>query len=175
MSAKSARRSGSPPVSRMEKQPAAAASCATASQSPVASSASGRAFLGVAPAEDVNDYLDGAPYSVATGPADTWPTISVPGSVAPPEPAGEGWWVAGGTGDAPELPGESLDGQTLVLMRADAGPGPEAALRLEYRVPGADKALQSAAVSAAAAAGGGLLLILLGGSLIVGRRRGGSG
>jgi MYXO-CTERM domain-containing protein len=44
-------------------------------------------------------------------------------------------------------------------------------LRLEYRVPGAGVALQSAAVSAAAASLGGLALIVLGGFLVVGRRR----
>ena len=140
----------------------------------VASPAAGSAFLGVAPAEDVNSYLDGTSYSVAVGRAGEWPTISVPGRGAPSVPAGEQWWVAQGVGDAPELPAQALDGHTLVLMKADAAPGPQAALRLEYRVPGADRALQGVALSAAAAAGGGLLLVLLGGALIVGRRRGGS-
>ena len=59
----------------------------------------------------------------------------------------------------------------IVLMRADAAQAPEAALRLEYRLPGAGTALQSAAVTAAAASVGGLLLVLLGGWMIVGRRR----
>ena len=74
------------------------------------------------------------------------------------------------TGVAPELPADALDGLTLVLMRTDATPAPEAALRLEYRLPGADTALQGAAITAAAGAIGGFLLVLLGGWLVVGRR-----
>lgn len=138
----------------------------------VASPQSGGAFLGVAPAEAVDDYLDGTPYSVASGARGEWVTVSVPGSGAPAAPQEQSWWAAQGTGDAPELPGAALDGQTLVLMRADAAPGPQAALRLEYRVPGADRALILASVGAASAALGGLMLVLLGGALVVGRRTG---
>ena len=137
----------------------------------VASPASGLAFLGVAPAETVNDYLDGTAYAVATSEAGAWPTVSVPGTGVPAAPEGQPWWVAQGAGEAPELPGEALDGLTLVLMRTDATPGPEAALRLEYRVPGADRALQYAAISAASAAAAGLMLVVLGGWLVVGLRR----
>lgn len=137
----------------------------------IASPASDTAFLGVANVEDVNDYLDGTPYSVAVRQADGWPTVSVPGTGTPTRPEDQPWWRASSAGPAPELAAESLDGQTLVLMRPDASADPAASLRLQYRVPGADAALQSAALTAAGAALGGLLLILLGGWLIVGRRR----
>lgn len=131
-------------------------------------------FLGVAPADAVNDYLDGSAYAVAVQPGSdqegTWPTVSVPGTIVPADPAGQGLWAASATGTAPELPGGDVRGATLVLMRADASPGPEASLRLEYRVAGANVALQSAAVTSAALSVGGLALILLGGWLVVGRR-----
>ncbi len=131
-------------------------------------------FLGVAPVDSVNSYLDAVPYSVAVQPADgegTWSTVSVPGSRIPAAPQTQGLWSAQAGGTNPEIPASMLDSGTLVLMRADSEPAPEAALRLEYRVPGAGVALQSAAVSAAAASLGGLALIVLGGFLVVGRRR----
>lgn len=137
----------------------------------VASPMSESAFLGIAPVEMVNDYLDGTPYSVAVSEGGEWSTVSVPGSGAPPPPAGLPLWRAAAEGPAPELPAGSLEGVTLVLMRPDAAPAPEASLRLEYRVPGAPIALESAAVAAAGGSVGGLLLILLGGALVVGRRK----
>ena len=138
----------------------------------VASPMSESAFMGIAPVEAVNDYLDGTPYSVAVSETGEWPTVSVPGRGAPPPPAGLPLWLAAAEGSAPELPGGSLEGVTLVLMRPDATPAPEASLRLEYRVPGARTALQSAAVAAVGGSIGGLLLILLGGAMVVGRRKG---
>jgi hypothetical protein len=138
----------------------------------VATPASGDAFLGVAPVDSVNDYLDGTPYTVAVSSAGEWQSVSVPGEGAPATPPQEqDVWVAAQSGPAPTIPADALNGLTLVLMRADAAPAPEAALRLEYRLPGAGTALQSAAVTAAAASVGGLLLVLLGGWMIVGRRR----
>ncbi|MGA1668041.1 MAG: hypothetical protein ACO4AK_05505 [Candidatus Nanopelagicales bacterium] len=132
-------------------------------------------FLGVAPVDSVNEYLDGSAYSVAVLSTQngevTWPTVSVPGSVDPAAPEGEAFWLASATGTAPELAGAALEGNTLVLMRADAEGDPAAALRLEYRVAGADRALESAAVSAAGLSLGGLSLILLGGWMVVGRKR----
>lgn len=136
----------------------------------VATPAADSAFLGVAPIEDVNDYLDGTPYSVAVLEDGEWPVVSVPGSGSPESPEGQPWWLGAASGTAPELPAEVLDGQTLVLMRPDASSDPEASLRLEYRVTGATAALQSAALTAAGGSLGGLLLVLLGGALIVGRR-----
>jgi hypothetical protein len=129
-------------------------------------------FIGVSGVDSVNDYLVGTPYSVAVREGNEWPTISVPGDARPVAPNDVDIWTASASGLAPELPAEALDGTTLVLMRTDAEPGAGAALRLEYRVPGADIALQAAAVSAAGAALGGLLLILLGAWLVVGRRPG---
>lgn len=137
----------------------------------IASSASDTAFLGVGAVEDVNDYLDGSPYSVAVRESGEWPTVSVPGTGVPALPEGQPWWRASSAGPAPELPAAALDGQTLVLMRQDASAAPAASLRLQYRVPGADRALQSSALMAAGSAVGGVLLVLLGGWLIVGRRR----
>ena len=136
----------------------------------VATPASGEAFIGVAPVEAVNDYLDGTPSSVAVRESGDWPTVSVPGSGDPASPQSQDFWVRSATGVAPELPADALDGLTLVLMRTDATPAPEAALRLEYRLPGADTALQGAAITAAAGAIGAFLLVLLGGWLVVGRR-----
>lgn len=137
----------------------------------VATPTVGEAFIGVAPVESVNSYLDGTAYSVAVREGDDWPIVSVPGSGTPASPQAQSLWVRSSSGAAPELPADSLDGLTLVLMRADASPAPEAALRLEYRLPGADAALQGAAITAAAASLGGFLLVLLGASLVVGRRR----
>lgn len=130
-------------------------------------------FLGVAPVDAVNTYLDGAPYSVAvppTGDVAVWPTVSVPGTATPGVPEREGLWTEQASGTAPEIPGSALDSGTVVLMRSDGAPDPKATLRLEYRVPGADIALQSAAISAAAASLGGVALIALGAFLIVGLR-----
>lgn len=132
-------------------------------------------FLGVAPVDAVNEYLDGSAYSVAvlstTDGEVTWPTVSVPGSADPASPEGEAFWLASATGTAPELVGSALEGNTLVLMRADADADPAAVLRLEYRVAGAARALESTAVSAVGLSLGGLALILLGGWMVVGRKR----
>lgn len=132
-------------------------------------------FLGVAPVDTVNAYLDGVPYSVAVRPdegsVNAWPTVSVPGSGVPDDPEGLALWTASSTGTSPELDAGSLESSTLVLMRRDASTGPRASLRLEYRVPGAERTLEASAVTAASASVGGLALILLGGWAIVGRRR----
>jgi hypothetical protein len=141
----------------------------------VASATAGEVFLGVAPVDAVNAYLDGTPYTVAVSQAGEWPTISVPGTGSPAPPQEQTLWTASQTGVAPRVPADSLNGLTLVLMRADGSPAPEASLRLEYRLPGAATALQSAALTAAASSLGGLLLVLLGGWLIVGRRSRGDG
>lgn len=134
-------------------------------------------FLGVAPADAVNDYLDDVPYSVAVRPAGAqasvegpWPTVSVPGTRSPEAPEQASLWAASATGTSPELPGTDLTGSTLVLMHVDAQPAPQAQMRLEYRVPGADRALEGSAVAAAAMSIGGLALVLLGGWAVVGRR-----
>lgn len=136
----------------------------------VATPAGGEVFVGTATVEAVNDYLSSTPYSVAVRDGEAWPTVSVPGGREPALPQGQDFWAASALGAAPALPADALDGLTLVLMRSDVAPAPEAALRLEYRLPGADTALQVAAISAASAAIGGLLLVLLGGWLVVGRR-----
>lgn len=133
----------------------------------------GGAFIGVAPVDAVNDYLDGVPYSVAVREGDGWPAISVPGSGTPPLPPGPVAWTASATsssGTAATVPADALSGQTLMLMRPDGTPDPSADLRLEFSIPGAPTALQSAAVAAAAGSLGGLLLVLLGAWLVVGRR-----
>jgi hypothetical protein len=137
----------------------------------VATSGSGDVFLGVADVEAVNAYLDGTPYSVAVRDGQEWPVISVPGTGQPAPPAGQAIWAAAQEGNSPEIPADALESLTLVLMNSDVAPGPESALRLEYRVPQATLALQSAAITAAATALGGLALVLLGGWLVVGRRR----
>lgn len=128
-------------------------------------------FVGVGPVEAVNDYLDGAPYSVAVRDAGAWPTISVPGAARVTPPAEAEWWSASATGAPAEIPAADLDGQTLVLMRPDAGAGPQAELRLDYRVAQAPTALRTSALTAAAAALGGLLLVILGAWVIVGLSR----
>lgn len=133
-------------------------------------SADTSAFVGVGNVDDVNDYLSGVAYSVAVSRDGEWPTVSVPGNAIPGPPESAGIWSASAIGLNPELAAEDFAGRTLVLMRADASPDVEVAMRLEYRVPGADLALQSSAVSAAAASIGGLLLILLGAFLVVGHR-----
>ena len=132
------------------------------------------AFIGVAPVDAVNEYLDGAPYSVAVREGDDWPAISVPGEGTPAQPPGPVAWTASATtasASAASIPAESLAGETLVLMRPDGAPDPRADLRLEFAIPGAVTALQSAAITAAAGSLGGLMLILLGAWLVVGRRR----
>lgn len=131
-------------------------------------------FVGVAPPESVNSYLDQAPYAVAVRDGQQWPTVSVPGSQVPSPPEQSTIWVAQSTGAPAELPASSLDGQTLVLMSPDATPGVEAALRLEYRVPGADRLVVGGALGAIGAGLAGLLLILGGAWLVVGRRGGGA-
>lgn len=137
----------------------------------VASPAAGPIFLGVADVEQVNAYLDSTPYSVAVRDAQDWPVISVPGTGRPAPPAQQSFWAAAQEGTSPEIPADALESLTLVLMTPDAAPGPEGALHLEYRVPGASIALESAAISAAATSLGGLALVLLGGWLVVGLRR----
>jgi hypothetical protein len=133
------------------------------------------AFLGVAPVDSINAYLDGTAYSVAVQPDiagdGTWPTVSVPGDALPQPPESQALWSASASGTRPEVPGDELVGDSLVLMYADASPDPAAALRLEYRVAGADRALQATALSAALLSLGGLALVLLGGWAVVGRRR----
>lgn len=137
-------------------------------------SSDGDGFLGVANVDAVNEYLDGTAYSVAVRPegetTGPWPTVSVPGDRVPDAPQGVSIWDISSAGTRPELPAELLDSGTLVLMRSDAGPTPDAAMRLEYRVAGADRTLEASAVGAASASVGGLGLILLGGWIIVGRR-----
>lgn len=129
-------------------------------------------FLGVAPVDAVNNYLDGAAYAVAVRPEgdEAWPAVSVPGTAIPAAPGDVSLWSASATGIAPELAAPALDGGTLVLMRPDAAPGPAASLRLEYRVAAAGRALDTAAVSSAGLALGGVALIALGGWAVVGRR-----
>jgi len=136
----------------------------------VATPAEGEAFVGTATVDAVNDYLSGTPYSVAVREGQDWPTVSVPGGKEPALPQTRDFWAASSVGVAPELSADALEGLTFVLMRPDAAPAPGAALRLEYRLPGAHTALQGAAITAASAAIGGFLLVLLGGWLIVGRR-----
>lgn len=131
----------------------------------------GEIFVGVAPVDEVNRYLDGAPYAVAERQGDSWPVISVPGDRSPtPLPDSASLWRAAAVGQPAELPAEALTGETLVIMRPDASAGVAAAMRLEYRVPQATTTMDTGALVAAAGSLGGLLLILLGAFLIVGRR-----
>lgn len=141
----------------------------------VVSSPAGEAlFVGVAPPEEVNSYLDQAPYSVAVRDGQEWPTVSVPGTGSPSPPEQAGIWTAQAGGSPAELPAASLDGQTLVVMSPDASAGVSADLRLEYRVPGADRLVVGGAWTAVAASLAGLLLVFGGAWLVVGRRGGGA-
>lgn len=141
----------------------------------VASAPTGEAlFVGVAPADSANAYLDQAPYSVAVRDGEAWPIVSVPGGGEPAPPAEADVWSAQAEGAPAALPASSLDGQTLVLMNADARPGVTADLRLEYRVPGADRLVVGGAWTAIGASLLGLLLVLGGAWLVVGLRGGGA-
>ena len=130
-------------------------------------------FLGVAPVDSVNAYLQGTPYAVAVRDGQVWSTVSVPGSATPVLPEAVDLWSASSVGNPAELAAADLTGETLIIMNPDGTPGVEANLTLEYRVPGADRVIEITAVTAAGASVGGLMLVLGGAWLVVGRRGGG--
>ncbi len=132
----------------------------------------GDIFVGLAPVDAVDSYLDGTPYAVAVSEGEQWPTISVPGDGTPAiDPEGAAFWTTAAVGSPAEIPLDSLDGSTLVLMNPDASVGVAASMRMEYRVPDATRTMEGSAVAAAAGALGGFALILLGAFMVVGRRR----
>lgn len=140
----------------------------------MAQSSGGEAlFLGVAPVDGVNRYLQGVPYAVAVRDGQVWSTVSVPGTDNPVGPEAVDLWSARSVGNPAELAADELTGETLVVMDPEAGRGVEASLTLEYRVPGADRAIEATAVSAVGVSVGGFLLVLGGAWLVVGRRGGG--
>lgn len=128
-------------------------------------------FVGLAPVNEVDAYLDGTPYAVAVNDGEQWPTIAVPGDREALVPESVGIWTVSSVGTPAQIPLEALDGSTLVLMNPDASAGVSATMRMEYRVPEATTTMESSALTAAAASVGGFLLVLLGAFLVVGRRR----
>lgn len=131
----------------------------------------GDVFLGIADPSVVDTYLAGAPRTVAERGADgTWRTVEVPGDATIAPPAGAAAWAAASAGRPAEVDADGLPGRTLVIMRPDATPGVSSAVRLEYRVPDAPRALRTSAVTAAAGCIAGLALALLGAWLVVGPR-----
>lgn len=119
-------------------------------------------FVGIDGSGAANDYLFGRPYTVGEFIDGQWHVRSVPGEGQPEPPAGHVGWAVSATGNPASLDATHLDGQTLVVMNADASPGVDAALQLEYHAPQAEPAIRGAGAIALVCALGGLVLILLG-------------
>jgi hypothetical protein len=80
-------------------------------------------FVGIGPSPAVDAYLRKAPIDVIE--QIDWPgaarTETVPGTAAPPPPAGQTFWVVSDQGTAPQLHWRAEPGDwTLVVMRSDA-------------------------------------------------------
>ncbi|WP_026552465.1 DUF4389 domain-containing protein [Arthrobacter sp. H20] len=95
-------------------------------------------FIGLAPKEDVDDYLDGVNHTVLRE-VDFNPFRpvyrTVSGSAAPESPAAQDFWAASasGTGEQ-ELTWDVAPGNwTVVMMNADASPGLSADLQAGFR------------------------------------------
>lgn len=122
-------------------------------------------FLGQAEQSDVDAYLFGLPYDLATKNG-SWSLTPVPGvetEVQPPQQAG--FWVQSATGPAPTLTLQSQDQpQTLVLMRADGSADASATLTIGFFG-------ERIGMASVAALVGGLLVVLLTSAFVLYRRR----
>jgi hypothetical protein len=100
-------------------------------------------FVGVAPTAEVQQYLSGAGHQrvadLGMGMGRTAPrlTADVPGGAPAVAPGAADIWTARATGPTASLTWHPAPGDwTVVLMRADGGPGVAAAVRAGATVPG---------------------------------------
>ncbi len=84
----------------------------------------GQVFLGIAPATDVNNYLQTSARDVVSDLSNgTARVVPIPGKTVPPAPNEQSFWTAKSQGEAPTISlAQSGDDQTLVIMNATAEP-----------------------------------------------------
>ncbi len=82
----------------------------------------GQIFLGIAPASDVNNYLQTSARDVVSDLSNgTARVLPIPGKTVPPAPNEQTFWTAKSQGEAPTISlAQSGDDQTLVIMNATA-------------------------------------------------------
>lgn len=81
-------------------------------------------FLGIAPAQEVNDYLETTARDVVSDLSDgSARVVPIPGRTVPKPPAEQDFWVSQAQGVDPKISlAKSGDDQTLVIMNADPEP-----------------------------------------------------
>jgi hypothetical protein len=117
-------------------------------------------FVGIGPSADVDRYLAGMNHTVIT---EFWDdkTEAVDGGQAASAPATQGFWVASATGAGPQtLVWDPADGSwTVVVMRADGGPGIDVGADLGARFPALPWIAVGVLATGAVVLAGGALLI----------------
>jgi len=94
-------------------------------------------FVGVAPTDQVEAYLDGVSYATVKDLAGDRAPVVTTGDRLPADPAQAGIWVASSSGSTPlTLTWDSRGGDwTVVVMRLDASAGFDASIRVGAEVP----------------------------------------
>jgi hypothetical protein len=92
-------------------------------------------FVGIAPAHDVDRYLDGTPYDRVDIFQDEDATLSrIHGTGMLAEPTSQGFWVASSTSGTLEW--DATDGEwAIVVLNADGSPGVDVAVTGAARIP----------------------------------------
>lgn len=125
-------------------------------------------FAGVADPASADDYLVGAPYSVAVRDGREWSVREVPGALAPPPPAQFPGWTLATSGSPAEIPAEALPGSTVVVANPDGSAGVFAAVFVAYRLGDAEASAYRAGALGLTSAAAGIGAIVGGAVLIVG-------
>ncbi len=127
-------------------------------------------FFGAAATPDVDAFVKGSSYSVAIKDGSQWTTRDVPGSLLPPLPRDQQFWLAQAVGPQPAITVPADRPLTLLVMNPSAVPTGPITLSIDFVVPRANDWILGMAIAAGVLIVVGLILIV-----IVIRIRGGRG
>lgn len=118
-------------------------------------------FFGAGATPDVDAFVKGSAYAVALREGSEWVTREVPGTLIPPLPRDQQFWLAQDVGRIPGIVVPSDRPLTLLVMHPSGIPSGPLALSIDFSIPQVGRWVLGMAIAAAVLVIVGLILIVV--------------